>query len=115
MFILSKTGKSRGPRINLLPALAGLYVLLFVVPAQVAGQAPGFEKPVPILSGSAGFFTNVAGGQAELSPQINPVLLLPLGDRWLVESRGEFEGKFQRRPGGGAYGGPVDKHLDYCK
>src|SRR6202007_95156 len=72
-------------------------------------------KPIPILSGTAGFLTSVTAGQTLLDTQINPVLLLPLGDRWLVESRGEFEGQFQRQPGGGSFGGPVDKHLDYLQ
>jgi hypothetical protein len=79
------------------------------------GQTADQERPVPILSGSAGFLTNVTGGQNQLNPQFNPVLLLPLGERWLVESRGEFEGDFQRPAGGGPYQGPVDKHLDYLQ
>jgi hypothetical protein len=33
----------------------------------------------------------------------------------LIESRAEFEGQFQRPPGGGPYGGPVDKHVDYAQ
>jgi hypothetical protein len=38
-----------------------------------------------------------------------------LGDRWLAESRAEFEGAFQRPPDGGPYGGPVSKNLDYAQ
>src|SRR5882672_2096887 len=88
-------------RLTALPVFAGVLLLILN-----SGVASGFcqdaavavaseEKPVPILSGSAGYFTFVNGGQAELNPQFNPVLLLPLGDRWLVEGRGEFEGAFQ--------------------
>jgi hypothetical protein len=73
------------------------------------------EKPVPILTGNAGAFSFVSGGQQVIDTQINPVLLVPLGDRWLVEARAEFEGAFQRPPGGGPYGGPVDKHVDYAQ
>jgi hypothetical protein len=73
------------------------------------------DKPVPILSGSIGTFSFVSGGQNVINTQINPVLLVPLGDRWLIESRAEFEGEFQRPPGGGPYGGPVDKHVDYAQ
>jgi hypothetical protein len=40
---------------------------------------------------------------------------VPLGDRWLIESRAEFEGQFQRPAGGGPYGGPVGKHVDYAQ
>jgi len=73
------------------------------------------EKPVPILSGSAGAFSFVTAGQNLIDTQINPVLLVPLGDRWLIESRAEFEGQFQRPPEGGPYGGPVTKHVDYAQ
>ncbi len=88
--------------------------LLALLGAETTGaQTPDPEKPVPILSGSAGYFTNVTGGQAQLNPKTSPVLLLPIGDRWLIESRGEFEGDFRRTGGTGAYAGPVNKHLDY--
>ncbi len=83
--------------------------------AQNDAQTDTAAKPVPILSGTAGDFSFVRGGQNEIDTQVNPVLLLPLGDRWLLESRGEFEGMFQRPPGGGPYGGPVEKHLDYAQ
>ena len=73
------------------------------------------DKPVPILTGNIGTFSFVTGGQNVIDTQINPVLLVPLGDKWLIESRAEFEGEFQRPPGGGPYGGPVEKHVDYAQ
>lgn len=79
------------------------------------GQSLDGEKPVPILSGNAGAFSFVSGGQNVIDSQINPVLLVPLGDRWLIESRAEFEGAFQRPAGGGPYQGPVSKHVDYAQ
>ena len=80
-----------------------------------SGQTADTDKPVPILSGSIGTFSFVTAGQNLIDTQINPVLLVPLGDHWLIESRAEFEGQFQRPPGGGPYGGPVDKHVDYAQ
>lgn len=91
-----------------------LLFALLVTTASVA-QAPDNDRAVPILTGSAGAFSFVTGGQNVFDTQINPVLLIPLGDRWLVEARAEFEGEFQRPPGGGDYGGPVDKHVDYAQ
>ncbi|MGA8869469.1 MAG: hypothetical protein WB510_21010, partial [Candidatus Sulfotelmatobacter sp.] len=87
-------------------ALAACFVLvlLAVAGSKMAAQTPDAEKPVPVLSGSLGYFNFVTGGQNLIDTQFNPVLLLPLGDRWLVESRGAFEGQFQRPPGGGPYG-----------
>jgi hypothetical protein len=86
-----------------------------LLPTSIAAQTAAAEKPVPILSGSIGAFSFVTAGQNLVDTQINPVLLVPLGDRWLIESRVEFEGKFQRPPDGGPYGGPVNKHVDYAQ
>ena len=77
-----------------------LFILFFlflpILKAQVPEAAPEAERPIPILTGNAGYFTNVNGGEAELVPSITPVLLVPLGNRWLVESRAEFKGEFER-------------------
>ena len=107
-----KTGSTRRQG-TALPALAALWLVL--ASSCVSAQSPASEKPVPILSGSAGAFSFVSGGQNLIDAQINPVLLIPLGDRWLVESRVAFEGQFQRPPEGGPYAGPVTKHVDYAE
>jgi len=97
-------------------ALAGALVLVSVICASTCvAQSPEADKPVPILTGNVGTFSFVTAGQNVIDTQINPVLLVPLGDKWLIESRAEFEGQFQRPPGGGPYGGPVDKHIDYAQ
>jgi hypothetical protein len=88
--------------------------LQLFAPAQGHSQAANLEKPVPVLSGTAGFLPSVTAGQTLLDAQFNPVLLVPLGEHWLVESRGEFEREFQRQPSG-SFGGPVNKHLDYLQ
>ena len=94
------------------PGWAGLFLVLVGL---AAAQSADVEKPVPILTGSAGYFNFVAAGQNQIDAQINPVLLVPLGDKWLVEARMEFEGAFQRPDGGGPYGGEVSKNLDYAQ
>jgi hypothetical protein len=90
-------------------------VLFFIFSARASSQTSETDRPVPILSGSIGSFSFVTGGHNLIDTQINPVLLVPLGDRWLIESRAEFEGQFQRPPDGGPYGGPVTKHVDYAQ
>lgn len=97
-----------------LPALACLCVLFCLRPIGLA-QSPDVEKAIPILTGTAGTFSFVTAGQNELNAQVNPVLLVPLGEHWLVEARAEFEGAFRRPPGGGPYGGPVSKNVDYAQ
>ena len=95
------------------PHLSVSIVCLFALP--LLAQVSDSDRPIPLLTGNAGYFTNIEGGHAELNPQISPVLLLPIGDRWLVEARGEFEGDFERPDGGGAYAGKVSKDLDYVQ
>ena len=116
-FVLSvlyrKTASRRRQGIAL-SALTSLLVLIYASTFATA-QTPETDKPVPILTGNMGAFSFVTGGHNLIDTQINPVLLVPLGDRWLIESRAEFEGEFQRPPGGGPYRGPVDKHIDYAQ
>ncbi len=92
-------------------------MLLLTLPVGISAQSAdtNTDKPVPILTGNAGTFSFVTGGQNLIDTQINPVLLVPLGARWLVESRVAFEGQFQRPLGGGPYEGPVTKHIDYAE
>jgi hypothetical protein len=113
-YLYEKVGLRRWQR-TALRGLAAVSLLLCFASASAAAQSPDVEKPVPILSGSAGYFNFVTAGQNQFDGQINPTLLLPLGDRWLIESRAEFEGTLQRPDGGGPYGGGLSKNLDYLQ
>jgi len=101
-------------RISVRCAFALVFLGLPMVP-RAAAQSYSSERPVPVLTGNAGYFSNVEAGKTEQVPEINPVLLLPLGDRWLIESRAEFYGEFQRKSTDGPYGGQVEKDLDYLQ
>lgn len=113
-FLLSYPYRNIASRSRQGTALSGVGMLFLLAVASLAAQSSD-ERPVPILSGSIGTSSFVTAGQNLIDTQINPVLLVPLGDRWLVESRAEFEGQFQRPPDGGPYGGPVTKHVDYAQ
>jgi hypothetical protein len=112
---LRKNAGYRRARVSVLRGNRFAFLLACLIPATLLAQSSESEKPVPVLTGSVGYFNFVTAGQNEIDAQIDPVLLLPLGDRWLVESRAEFEGAFQRPPGGGPYSGVVSKNLDYLQ
>jgi hypothetical protein len=94
---------------------ASAVLFLILASFRAFAQSPEGDKPVPILTGNVGTFSFVTAGQNLIDSQVNPVLLVPIGDRWLIESRAEFEGQFQRPPDGGPYQGPVTKHVDYAQ
>ena len=89
--------------------------ILLIVPVFLTAQSSYDERPVPILTGNAGYFTNVEHGNTELAPEFNPVLLLPLGNHWLVEARAGFEADLEREDGTGPYKGVVGKEIDYLQ
>jgi hypothetical protein len=70
---------------------------------------------VPVISGGVAFVPFVQGGQTTLVSIVSPVVLMPLGDRWLIESRGAFEGDFTRANGTGPFGGKIHKELEYLQ
>jgi hypothetical protein len=78
-------------------------------------EDPQDIKPVPVLSGSAGFITTFDGGDPHLGPIVTSVLLLPLGQRWLMETRGTFESDLAQPPGQAGFHGTVRKEVDYAQ
>lgn len=84
--------------------------------AQDADSTQSEAGYVPLLSGGAGYVHNVNGGITTLEPQIDPVLLIPLGSHVLLESRASFTGIFQRQNGtSGPFKGKVFNSVDYAQ
>lgn len=104
-----------GPRRRCARSRQAALSALFLLGLALRSLGQTSESPVPILTGNAGVFTNVENGTPQIDSQFNPVILLPLGDRWLIETRGELEGDFQAKNGNGPWGGSVDKELDYLQ
>src|SRR3984893_3542616 len=94
--------------------LAALCLSTFLSAAAFAQAPEASGTPtVPVVSGGVAFVPFVQGGQTTLVSIISPVVLVPLGDKWLIESRGAFEGDFTRRDGTGPFGGKAKKEHEY--
>jgi hypothetical protein len=91
--------------------------LLWITCQPLGAQAPPEDdvKPVPLLTGSAGFISTFDGGEPHLGPIATPVVLIPLGRRWLFEARGDFESDLVQVPGQSGFHGSVEKSVDYAQ
>ncbi len=70
-------------------------------PKPVSAEAQDLDfKAVPILTGSTGYFTRVNGGQFQDTPSVSPLLLVPLGDKWLVEAKGDYSHSYAKGDAG---------------
>src|SRR6187402_1318616 len=58
-----------------------------LVLAMLCAVRHGVAQDTPLLSGGVGFFTNTNGGNTTYSPIIEPLVAIPIGDRFLIESR----------------------------
>jgi len=97
----------------LLTALLSIFLCVERLQGQT-NEAPDI-KPVPVLSGSAGFITTFDGGDPHLGPIVTGVLLVPLGERWMMESRGTFESDLTEPQGVSGFHGKVRKEVDYAQ
>lgn len=66
-----------------------------------------------MISGAFAYIQNANGGSQSLEPQINPVLLVPLGHSLLLDAHVDFTGFFTRQNStSGPYGGEVFKTIE---
>ncbi len=85
------------PHRRILVAVTLLMSSLLITP-HVAAQ------DTPLISGGVGFFTSTNGGNTTYVPTISPVLVAPLGQHLLVESRANLiELFFPKPPGQSGY------------
>lgn len=103
-----------------LRVLMGLTPILFCVLAasvQSNAQDDTSEKNsagyVPVISGAFAYIQNASGGTQNLGPQVNPVLLVPMGHSLLLDAHVDFTGSFARENSkSGSYGGEVFKTIE---
>jgi hypothetical protein len=72
-------------------------------------------KPVPVFSVQTGFVTFFEGGTPHLRPLVAPVLLVPIGQKWLIESRGTLESDRAPEPGSPGFKGNLESSVDYLQ
>jgi hypothetical protein len=81
-----------------------------------AQSPPGEDvKPVPLLTGSAGFIATFDGREPHIGPIATPLLLVPIGRRWLFETRATFESDMVQLPGRSGFHGTVEKEVEYVQ
>jgi hypothetical protein len=78
------------------------------------GQESEGLRPVPILTGSTAYFTRVNAGTVQDTPSFSPLLLVPLGDKWLIEAKGSLSDTFARSRSG-TYSGLVSYGATYAQ
>src|ERR1019366_3338682 len=99
--------------IGVLPAL----LCVLAGPAHGHAQEETPEKNsagyVPVISGAFAYVQNANGGVQSLAPQINPVLLVPMGHSFLLDAHVDFTGFFVRQNStSGPYKGQVFKTIE---
>ncbi len=100
---------------TLAPLLALLLATLFALPAAAQTEQDEEVKPVPLLTGSAGFISTFDGGEPHLHPIVTPLVLVPIGHRWLFETRATFETDMIQLPGQSGFHGKVQKEVEYVQ
>jgi hypothetical protein len=90
-----------------------LGTLLAILMTAVALKA---QSDTPILSGAVQFLSTTNAGATTFQPILAPVLVVPIGQHWLVESRADVQGYFARQNGTtGPYQGQFVATLDYLQ
>jgi hypothetical protein len=81
-----------------LAAVAGVCCIVVVLSLALHSQTPEPDtiKPVPILTGSTAYFTRVNGGGFQDTPSVSPLLLAPVGDKWLLEAKGNYANTYAK-------------------
>jgi hypothetical protein len=95
-------------------AQAGLLGLIFLISIGAPAQDESL-KAIPVLTGSGAYFTKVTGGVFQDVPSVSPLLLLPVGDRWLLEGKGSFSETFAKGPAEDYYEGKASYGLVYAQ
>src|SRR5438067_12662127 len=74
------------------------------------------QSATPIISGGVQFLSTSSGGATTFQPVIAPMVAVPLGEHWLVESRATFdEFVFRENGSSGPWHGQTFSNIDYLQ
>jgi hypothetical protein len=91
-------------------------LLGFILTALLTAHALFAQSTPPVLSGAFQFVGSSNAGAPSFQPVFYPVLLVPLGKRWLIESRADLQGFISRENGKtGPYEAFFANSLDYLQ
>jgi hypothetical protein len=91
-------------------------LVLRILLLMLCGASFVWPQDVPVLSGGAGFFDEDNGGANSFQLVLAPVLLVPLGEKWLIESRADLREVYFRENGtNGPYQGQFFGTLEYLQ
>jgi len=100
-------------RLRAIVMLALCTAMLALCATSGYAQSSDDGAPIPILTGYSGFFTKVNGGQVTDTPGTTPLLLMPVGDKWLLEAKGSYSDNFKRLTPTGPWAGTMSYGLSY--
>ncbi len=84
--------------------------------AQSAQMGENHAEHIPAVSGGMGYIHKVDGGVPTLEPQLDPVLLIPVGSQVLFESRADFTGVYQKEMlTSGSYTGKIFTDIAFAQ
>jgi hypothetical protein len=90
-----------------------LWAALFLL---LTGLALHAQSGTPIISGGVQYLSTTTGGATVFQPTIAPVVALPLGNHFLIESRGTFDEVIFRENGStGPYHALTFSSVDYLQ
>lgn len=93
---------------------AALLALSSAAPALAQVQVKPQDSPVPVITGFTGIVSTSQPGQRSVAPTIAPILLVPIGERFLFEGEFEFEGAYTSQPGQ-SWSNEWEKAVEYAQ
>jgi hypothetical protein len=91
-------------------------VFLLVLFTLCAGLRLRAQSDVPVITGGVQYESTTSAGVTTMQPVIEPVVLIPIGDHWLIESRATFDEFIFREDGtSGPYHALTFSTVDYLQ